>query len=183
LTTKAQLRKAALALPEVEEGTHFGMLAFEVRGKGFVSLTDDGLVQLRMSDEASEDVLARLAVAERLTRSGKPIGVRVPLAAINGMELNSLVERAWLSCAPKRLAEDRRAAIRGEAPSGEHGLPKAIGRPATRALLAAGVHSLDDVAGWSEADLLALHGVGPRALKILGEELASRGLAFADAGG
>ncbi len=39
MTTLAQLRKAALALPETEEGTHFGMVAFSVRGKGFASVT------------------------------------------------------------------------------------------------------------------------------------------------
>lgn len=48
MTTKAQLRKAALALPETGEDTHFGMLAYSVRGKGFASLTDDGWVQLQL---------------------------------------------------------------------------------------------------------------------------------------
>jgi len=56
-------------------------------------------------------------------------------------------------------------------------LPR-IGAPATRALAAAGVTRLSEVAGWSEAELLALHGVGPRAVRILGEALAERGLAF-----
>ncbi|MFH9060428.1 hypothetical protein ACH4GM_04270 [Streptomyces coeruleorubidus] len=49
MTTVTQLRKAALALPEAEEGTHFGMVAFAVRGRGFASVTKDGRVQLHLS--------------------------------------------------------------------------------------------------------------------------------------
>jgi predicted flap endonuclease-1-like 5' DNA nuclease len=48
-------------------------------------------------------------------------------------------------------------------------LPAAIGRPATRAFAAAGLRTLDDLAGASERALLALHGVGPRAIKVLRE--------------
>lgn len=54
-------------------------------------------------------------------------------------------------------------------------LPAAIGRPATRALLAAGITTLDDVAARSSTELLALHGVGPKAVRILTEVLAERG--------
>jgi hypothetical protein len=53
-------------------------------------------------------------------------------------------------------------------------LPK-IGAPATRALAAIGITRLDDVADRTEAELLALHGFGPRALRILIEALAARG--------
>ena len=58
-------------------------------------------------------------------------------------------------------------------------LPK-IGAPATRALTAAGYQHLEDLDGVSRASLLALHGVGPRAIRILDEAMAARGLAFAD---
>jgi hypothetical protein len=43
----------------------------------------------------------------------------------------------------------------------------AIGRPATRALETQGVTTLEQVATWSRRDLLALHGVGPKAVRIL----------------
>ncbi len=46
------------------------------------------------------------------------------------------------------------------------GLP-VIGAPATRAFQAAGISTLDDVTKWTEQDLLALHGVGPRAVRTL----------------
>lgn len=53
-------------------------------------------------------------------------------------------------------------------------LPR-IGAPATRALAAIGITRLDQVAGRSEAELLALHGVGPRAIRILREALDQHG--------
>ncbi len=55
-------------------------------------------------------------------------------------------------------------------------LPRGIGAPATRALRAEGLSSLEQVAGWSEAELRALHGVGPIAVDRLGAALAERGL-------
>ena len=55
----------------------------------------------------------------------------------------------------------------------------AIGAPATRALQAAAVDRLVDLAVWSERDLLALHGMGPRAVDRLREHLATVGMSFA----
>lgn len=54
-------------------------------------------------------------------------------------------------------------------------LPASIGGPAMRALLGAGILTLDDVANRSEDELLALHGVGPKAVRILMAALAERG--------
>lgn len=57
----------------------------------------------------------------------------------------------------------------------ETALPK-IGVPATRALAAIGVTTLDKVVERSESELLALHGVGPRAVRVLKEALAAQGM-------
>lgn len=57
-------------------------------------------------------------------------------------------------------------------------LPPTIGKPAHRALTAAGYGSLERLGEAREADLLALHGVGPKAIRILGAVLGERGLAF-----
>ena len=65
--------------------------------------------------------------------------------------------------------------------SSDSDFPK-IGRPATQALLAAGYTRLDQLTGVSEADLLRLHGVGPKAVRLLREALAARGFAFANGG-
>ncbi|MFC7303931.1 MmcQ/YjbR family DNA-binding protein [Streptomyces monticola] len=175
MTNLAHLRKSALALPEVEEGTHFGMVAFSVRGKGFVSLTQDGHVQLQLPDDAADAAVAAHPSGERLVRMGTPIGFRVPLADINGKDLNALLRAAWSSRAPKRLAASLTAAeTAADGPVGD--LPAGIGRPATRALSGAGLTTLEQVAQHTESQLLALHGVGPKAIRILTETLAQRGL-------
>lgn len=55
------------------------------------------------------------------------------------------------------------------------GFPKGTGAPATRALKAAGYATYSDLAGVSQADLAALHGVGPKSLRIIQEALDSQG--------
>ena len=57
-------------------------------------------------------------------------------------------------------------------------LPPGIGAPATRALTAAGYTRLDQLAGVPERQLGDLHGVGPKALRILREALQEQGLSF-----
>ncbi len=173
MTTLDQLRKAALALPETTEGTHFGMVAFSVRDKGFASVTKDGRVQLFLPDDEAEAAVALHPTGERLVRMGTPIGVTVPLADLDGQQLNALVRAAWRCRAPKRLAASLAEADAGVvAPRSD--LPPAIGRPATQGLLGAGLVTLDDVAAKSQADLLAIHGVGPKAVRILAEALSRR---------
>jgi hypothetical protein len=54
-------------------------------------------------------------------------------------------------------------------------LPRGIGAPATGALVGAGYTCLGDLAGRRAADLEALHGVGPKALRVLQEELEKQG--------
>ena len=54
----------------------------------------------------------------------------------------------------------------------------AIGRVARRELAGHGYTTYAQLAGVSEKQLLAIHGIGPKAVRILGERLAERGLAF-----
>ena len=54
-------------------------------------------------------------------------------------------------------------------------LPRGLGAPATRALASVGISTLDDVRGVDLDGLLVLHGVGPRAIRILREALAETG--------
>ncbi len=56
---------------------------------------------------------------------------------------------------------------------------KGIGQPARNALAAAGYCHLEELVGVTEAELKKLHGLGPKALRVLREELASRGLGLA----
>lgn len=61
----------------------------------------------------------------------------------------------------------------------EHDFPKGIGRPATGALLAAGYTRLEDLTMVTEGDIKQLHGVGPKAIRVLHEALAEKELSFA----
>ena len=59
-------------------------------------------------------------------------------------------------------------------------LTPGLSQPAQRALKAAGYTSLEQLAVVTEADLLKLHGVGPKAIETLRKALAAQGLAFAE---
>ena len=58
-------------------------------------------------------------------------------------------------------------------------IPAGIGKPALRALTAAGYTRLDQLAKVKEDDLLKLHGVGPKAIRVLRAALEDLGLTFA----
>jgi hypothetical protein len=60
----------------------------------------------------------------------------------------------------------------------EPGFPNGVPRPAIRALASVGVTRLDQLARFTEAELLALHGMGPRAIRLLEAELRARGKSF-----
>ena len=76
--------------------------------------------------------------------------------------------------APRRPAEKAATAATATADAaggaGAAGdLPKSIGGPATRALVNAGITTLAQVARLGDAELLAMHGVGPKAVRLLRE--------------
>lgn len=53
-----------------------------------------------------------------------------------------------------------------------------IGAPALRALDSTGITKLSQLTKYTEGELLALHGFGPRALKLLKEKLTEQGLSL-----
>lgn len=58
--------------------------------------------------------------------------------------------------------------------------PHGIGKVARRELALNGYTRYEQLTQVSSAELLRIHGIGPKAIRILAEELATRGLAFAD---
>jgi DNA-directed RNA polymerase alpha subunit len=54
-----------------------------------------------------------------------------------------------------------------------------IGKPATRALTHDGYYTLDQLTKVTESEILKLHGVGPKAVRILNEALKEKQLYFA----
>ncbi|MGW6447195.1 helix-hairpin-helix domain-containing protein [Lentzea sp. NPDC055074] len=57
--------------------------------------------------------------------------------------------------------------------------PRTIGKVAARELGAHGYTTFDSLTKVSAKELLEIHGVGPKAIRILGEELAAQGKAYA----
>jgi len=64
----------------------------------------------------------------------------------------------------------------GEAPD-RFALPK-VAAPARRALAAAGIHDLRDLAARTEREAAALHGIGPNARGVLRTSMAAAALRF-----
>jgi hypothetical protein len=62
-------------------------------------------------------------------------------------------------------------------PSTSDKFPKGVPQPAIRALEGAGYARLEDLSGASEAELLKLHGVGQKAIRIIQQALIDRGKA------
>jgi hypothetical protein len=54
-----------------------------------------------------------------------------------------------------------------------------LASPALRALMAAGVTTLEKLSKWSEGRVLDLHGMGPNSVRKLRALLAKKGLQFA----
>lgn len=59
-------------------------------------------------------------------------------------------------------------------------LPDEMGKTAPRELHYAGISSLAEVAQHTRKELLAIHGVGPKAVRILQDALNAKGLSFAE---
>ena len=59
----------------------------------------------------------------------------------------------------------------------QNNLPKLVA-PAQRALASAGITHLEQLTQWSEAELLKLHGLGPKTIAPLREAMAEHGLYF-----
>ena len=53
--------------------------------------------------------------------------------------------------------------------------PAGLSGPALRALDSAGIRSLEDLTRWAETDLAALHGMGPKGIRILRVALLESG--------
>jgi predicted flap endonuclease-1-like 5' DNA nuclease len=56
----------------------------------------------------------------------------------------------------------------------ESDLPRGMGNPARQALAATGYTRLDQLRNIPDADLLKIHGVGPKAVRVLREALAAQ---------
>lgn len=107
-----------------------------------------------------------------------PLGEPLPTDLIR-----RIVEfRVAESMARKAEKAAAKAAARAKAPAADapDDFPAGIGQPARRALAGAGYTNLGQLAQVREADLLQLHGMGPKAMGLLKAALAARGQTFAE---
>jgi hypothetical protein len=58
--------------------------------------------------------------------------------------------------------------------------PPRMGKVSRRELALAGYTRFEELTGTTPKELLAIHGVGKKAIEVLREELASRGMSLAD---
>jgi hypothetical protein len=78
----------------------------------------------------------------------------------------------------RRSIEGELSMAKNEPDRPEHDFPK-TGNPATNALLHAGYTRLEQLTKVPESEIAALHGMGPKALKILRATLEAKGWSFA----
>jgi hypothetical protein len=169
------LRKEAFALPEAEEGTHFGLPAWKVGGKVFVHPQPGETHALAFVPQTEAEALADEApdTFEPVWRSGSIfVGVRIDLARVAPERLSEVIGHAWRHRAPKRLAATH--------PEAGDGLPVGLSAPATRALERAGYTTLGDLTAVSEREVARLHGVGPAAIRRLRAVLAWNDRSFSE---
>src|SRR5262245_22634585 len=107
--TFARVRRLALALPGVEEGTWYGTAAFRVGRRYFVRLLEDGeTLAVRCQLDERESRLAAQPKAFFITEHyRKHPAVCVRLSAVKESDLQSVLESAWRREAGKRLLAQR----------------------------------------------------------------------------
>jgi len=105
------LRLAALALPEVEEGDHFGGAAFLVRGKTFAlwSVKDERTI-MRLTRAHQTFLFEVRPEAFEPCRVGTGVWAYVDLDQLDGAEVDALVLEAWEAIAPKSVRIKRAGA-------------------------------------------------------------------------
>jgi len=107
--TLADLRGYAMALPDVEEKTHFRLPGFRVADKLLAHLQhgDTHAIVCVGRTEAEAAAAAEPEVFEEVWRSGRIfVGLRVDLAEVTEDRMRELVEHAWRNRAPKRLVAE-----------------------------------------------------------------------------
>lgn len=116
------VRRIALALPGVEEGTSYGTPGFRVKGKLFLRMWEDGeTLVARVDPDERAMLLAASPDTLYLTDHYRNAPwVLVHLGVVSAPELQERIEDAWRQSAPVRLV----AACR----EGETGSPEEAGK-------------------------------------------------------
>lgn len=100
------LRRIAMSLPEVTEGTHFRLPSFEVGEKSFLHLQKGATHAIVFVPRSEAEALAAAEpeTFEVVWRNGSIfVGVRVDLDSAGTDRLADVIGHAWRHRAPKRL--------------------------------------------------------------------------------
>ena len=165
------------AIREVREETGYAVVVGDLVGIRSAVLEPDQTISGHRVQTVAIVYRVEITGGELLTEfdGSTDLAAWVPSADLDGLPAVDML--AWTR---RAVDADVRGGggTSGAATQRDDGLPR-IGRPATRALASIGVTRLAQLTTMREADLLALHGVGPRAVAILRAALAERGQSFA----
>ena len=107
MTTLAQARKLALALPEATEEDHHDMTSFRVRGKIFATAPDDTHLRVMVDEMEIRAPVAENPKACQEFYWGKRLAcVVVDLKLANLALVRDLLTDAWIGKAPAKLATE-----------------------------------------------------------------------------
>jgi len=107
VTTLAQARKLALALPEVTEEPHHDLSSFRVRGKIFATVPDDTHLRVMVDEtEIRAAVAENPDVCEELYWGKRLACVVVNLRRARADLVEELLTDAWIRKAPKKLVNE-----------------------------------------------------------------------------
>ena len=113
MPTTDDIRRCVMALPEVEETSHFKFKVplWKVRGKTFLGMVKDETaavfcVSEPEADEAAAADPGTYAAVRRLDSRRSFLGLQAQLSGISADRVTELAGRAWRQHAPKRLAAE-----------------------------------------------------------------------------
>jgi len=107
MTTLAQARQLALALPEVTEEPHHDLSSFRVKGKIFATVPDDTHLRVMVDEtEIRAAVAENPDVCEELYWGKRLACVVVNLRRARTDLLSELLTDAWIRKAPKKLVNE-----------------------------------------------------------------------------
>lgn len=119
MVTVAQFRKLVLALPEVEEKSHFGQPDFRVANKIFADLgREGGRATLKLTPDSQTELLEVRSDVFSLAPGqwGRAGWTYVVLDAVRAHELRELLIEAWAQVAPKAFSSASAPTANGPQP-------------------------------------------------------------------
>jgi hypothetical protein len=113
MTSTDDIRRRAMALPEVEETSHFlfHVPVWKVRGRTFLGMGKEETTAVfciseQEADEAAAADPATYAAVRRQDARRSFLGLQAELCSISPERIRDLAERAWRYQAPKRLVAE-----------------------------------------------------------------------------